>query len=125
MNSFRKSGGFTLVELVIVIVILGILSAVAVPKYVDMQTEAREAAIRGALGNMRSAISIQYAKAALSGTAAFPGALDGTLFADNNVPEEPVTKSRIVKTTYDGSGGWVYNSATGHVTCNLAGYSTY
>ena len=67
MNCFRNKRGFTLIELVIVIVILGILSAVAIPKYVDMQTEAREAAIKGSLGNIRSALSIQYAKNALGG----------------------------------------------------------
>lgn len=125
MRPGSGSRGFTLIELVIVIVILGILSAVAIPKYVDMQTEAREAAIRGALGNIRSALSIQYAKNALAGSPAFPGTLDGTLFADGKVPQEPVTPSRKVVSTYDGSGGWVYNPTTGEVYCNLAGYSTY
>jgi prepilin-type N-terminal cleavage/methylation domain-containing protein len=125
---YRKSAesGFTLIELVIVIVILGILAAVAIPKYEDMREQARVATLKGQLGSIRSAVAIQYARNALNGSASFP-TLNGSIFADGNVPKEPVMNSNAVKTTpgVDDAGGWVYNDVTGIVKANLNAYSSY
>jgi prepilin-type N-terminal cleavage/methylation domain-containing protein len=52
--------GFTLIELVIVVVIIGILSSIAAIKYADLLTKANEGALRGNLGSIRSALSIYY-----------------------------------------------------------------
>jgi len=72
----KSQGGFTLIELVIVIVILGILSAIALPKFVDMGSDARTAAMKSVEGSMRAANSMIYAKAAagnlMNGTTATP-----------------------------------------------------
>ena len=54
--------GFTLIELIVVIVILGILSAVAVPKFIDMQNEARQASVEGARGAVKSAVALVHGK---------------------------------------------------------------
>ncbi len=122
----KTESGFTLIELVIVIVILGILAAVAIPKYEDMREQARVATVKGQLGSIRSSIAIQYARNALNGSATFP-TLDGTIFADGRVPKEPINNSNAVKTTagVDNTGGWQYTAATGIVKINVSAYSSY
>jgi MSHA pilin protein MshA len=56
----KSQQGFTLIELVMVIVILGILAATAIPKFVNLQDEARQAAVDGAAGAISSASAINY-----------------------------------------------------------------
>ncbi|WP_305737837.1 type II secretion system protein [Photobacterium toruni] len=62
-----KNKGFTLIELVVVIVILGILAVVAAPKFMGLQRDARIADLKGLEGSLKAANEMVYAKAAMKG----------------------------------------------------------
>lgn len=64
----KNQSGFTLVELIIVIVILGVLSAVALPRFIDFSSDAEEAALAANAAAISSAMSINYAACALGKT---------------------------------------------------------
>ncbi|MFZ6038948.1 type II secretion system protein [Vibrio natriegens] len=63
----KRQGGFTLIELVVVIVILGILAVTAAPRFLNLQDDARTASLQGLKGAIDGAAGITYGKAAVEG----------------------------------------------------------
>jgi MSHA pilin protein MshA len=79
----KSKGGFTLIELVMIIVILGILAAIAVPRYADLKTDARASAVKGMEGAVRAAAQIVHARAILDNQTGATGSvtIEGTAIA--------------------------------------------
>ena len=121
----RKSDrGFTLIELVMVIVIIGVLSAIIVPNFVDYVSKSAASSTKANLSIMRTAIQ------------AFRGDNLGTYPADDldnlvtggyipEIPEDGVLELNTVVNTANGLGGWHWNTTTKLLLPNLSGNDAY
>jgi len=123
--------GFTLVEILIVVVILGILAAIVIPQFSDASTDAKESALRSNLQTIRSQIELYkiHHNDALPGAGglSFTNALTGQSNVDGDsgtdygpylksMPENPFNDSASVDvdgTVGDDSDGWHFDSSNG------------
>lgn len=81
MRKINKQAGFTLIELIMVIVILGVLSAFALPRFANLGDEARSASINGLNGAVKAAANIAHAQWLADGGTAATVSLEGTNIA--------------------------------------------
>lgn len=107
LRSFKQGAqaGFTLIELVVVIVILGILAATAIPKFVDMAKEARVAKINAVFGTVQGAVALAHARWLVDGGAGADVVLEGTTVAmTNGYPTAASITQAVSLNGYDVSG---------------------
>ncbi|RUO50235.1 MSHA biogenesis protein MshA [Pseudidiomarina aquimaris] len=77
----KQQKGFTLIELIIVIVVLGILAVTAAPQFINFQSDARESTVKGAQASIQGAMQLVYAKSLIDGSDA---AATGTVVTEND-----------------------------------------
>jgi general secretion pathway protein G len=129
-----KAKGFTLVEILIVVVILGILAAIVIPQFTEASTEARTSSLMSNLQTVRAQLELYAVQhnddnppaaaddgswPEMTGTTDIDGDTTGTDFGPylQQIPPNPFTNSRTVVAwgagAADGSHGWEYNATTG------------
>lgn len=124
--------GFTLIELMIVVAIIGILAAIAIPKFADLITKSKESSAKGSLGSLRGAITIYYSDLEGVWPNALPvgsGTLDSLLgkYLDaippvgtpkqqsSSTPNIGHTPAAGVVNSFADGSGWCYFQSTGGV----------
>ncbi len=121
----RSPSGFTLIELMIVVAIIGVLAAIALPKFADLVTKSKESAVKGSLGSVRSALTIYYSDT--EGLFPATGSLALALTAGSKYLRElpfiqiPGKHENLnsVASALDDTGDWLYASQVeGHVAVN-------
>lgn len=125
MRKINKQAGFTLIELIMVIVILGVLSAFALPRFADLGGNARAASINGLTGSLKAAANIAHAQQLAGGLASNVSVtLEGTVITmiDGYPTADALgigLAAQVLGTDYTSTGGGV--AAGNAITYSIGG----
>lgn len=117
----KKEHGFTLIEIMIVVVIIAILATVVTPQFKTIIQKSKETKLKENLKVLRNAIDVEFTKR----NGKYPEEITPAMFKENTIPEDVIKEKTSVVITNDdpitvnsSEGGWIYNPKSGEVRIN-------